>query len=458
MKEEAANVTCTDPEVAAPTFDEAPFGLRAYRSLSQAAGPIARFALAQRARAGKEDPERIAERRGEASRPRPDGPLVWIHGASVGESLSVLPLVSRLQAIRPSLAFMVTTGTITSAKLMTERLPSHAFHQFAPVDHPDYVARFMDYWRPDAAVFVESEFWPNLLFSARAQAPFMALVNGRVSPKSYDSWMKRPRMIRHLLSAFDVMIAQDRKNADRLTLLSGREVPSYGNLKNAAPALPCDDDALTQLTEAIGDRPVWLAASTHPEEEKVVLAAHRLLAREFPDLLTLIAPRHPARGPEVADLARADRLRAQLRSEKQALAPDTEIYLADTLGELGIFYRLSNVALVGGSLVAKGGHNPLEPARLGAAILHGPHTFNFDETYAEMRGGGGAALVRNERDLATAIRRLLGDAKTRAAMASAARTSAEASAEKVLTAVAEAIAANLPETPIEQSARNGAVA
>ncbi len=440
------------------SLGQAPLGLRAYRSISQASGPIARLALAQRVRAGKEDPDRLAERRGEASLQRPDGPLVWIHGASVGESLSILPLVDRLQDIRPGLAFLVTTGTITSARLMAERLPTSAFHQFAPVDHPGYVARFLDHWRPDAGLFVESEFWPNLLLNARARTPFMALVNGRVSPSSYEAWSKRPRTIRYLLSAFDLMIAQDRKNADRLTELSRRETPTFGNLKNSAPPLPCDEQERAKLLKAVGDRPVWLAASTHPEEERTALAAHKLLSREFPDLLTLIAPRHPARGAEIADLAQAERLKAQRRSQSRDLAPETQVYVADTLGELGVFYQLSNVALVGGSLVPKGGHNPLEPARLGAAILHGPHTFNFDETYAEMRSGGGAALVRNERDLATAIRRLLGDAKTRAAIAQAAKTSAQASAEKVLANVAGAIAENLPDAPIAGPDADGAAA
>ena len=418
-------------------------GLRAYRAITRASAPIAKLALHRRLKRGKEDPARINERMGIAGRARPEGAMVWIHGASVGESLSVLPLVSRLLELRPDLSFLVTTGTITSARLMAERLPKGAIHQFIPLDHPGYVQQFLDHWHPDAAIFVESEFWPNLLLEARTRAPFMALVNGRVSPKSYEAWHKRRQSIRYLLSHFDVLIAQDKKNAGRISALSGVETKSFGNLKNAAEPLPCDPHQLAEMTLAIKGRPVWLAASTHPGEEEIILQTHKLLLAEFPNLLTLLAPRHPERGREINALVRASGLQAQRRSDSAKIEATTDIYLADTLGELGLFYRLSSVALVGGSLTTKGGHNPLEPARLGCAILHGPHTFNFDETYTEMRSGGGAALVRNERDLATAIRRLLGDEKTRLTMAEAARISAEASAEKVLATVSEIIVERL---------------
>jgi 3-deoxy-D-manno-octulosonic-acid transferase len=275
----------------------------------------------------------------------------------------------------------------------------------------------------------------------------MALINGRVSPKSYEDWSKRPQTIRYVLSAFDLMLAQDRQNAERLKTLSGRDVPSFGNLKNAAPALPAADGQLAEIRAQVGERPIWLAASTHPGEEETVIAAHKALKASFPDVLTLLAPRHPERGREVRELAAASGLSARLRSLKEPIAPGVDLYIADTLGELGLFYRLSDVSFVGGSLTPKGGHNPLEPARLGGAILHGPYTFNFVETYGEMRAGGGAALVRNDRELATAVRRLLSDEKTRLAMASAAQKAAEASAERVLNEICELILRRLSVAP-----------
>ncbi len=423
-----------------------PLGLKIYRAVSRAAEPVAGFALQRRLKAGKEDAERIAERRGIPSRTRPKGPLVWIHGASVGESLSVLPLVERLHELRPAQTFLVTTGTVTSATLLAERLPDNAFHQYIPLDHPDFVNAFIDHWRPDATVFVESEFWPNLILAARQKTPFMALINGRMSPRSFEDWKRQPNSIKFLLSSFDLMLAQDQHNAERLEALSGQSVQMLGNLKNAAPALPAVDAEIEKLKRQFGARPCWLAASTHPGEEDAICEAHKILSGEFDDLLTIIAPRHPGRGAEVRDAAREKGLCAARRSENQDVTNETDLYIADTLGELGVFYRLSDIAFVGGSLNPKGGHNPLEPARLGTAILHGPHTFNFVETYASMRMVGGAALIRNERELATAVRRLLADGKTRAAMANAASAAAESNAEKTLADICEAILTRLPET------------
>ncbi len=351
----------------------------------------------------------------------------------------MLPLVETLTGREPGLSVLVTTGTVTSANLMAARLPAPAFHQFAPVDHPRFVTRFLDHWRPDMALFVESEFWPNLLTLTRARTPFMALVNGRVSPRSFETWKKRPRTIRYLLSQFDLLIAQDRQNAERLASLSDRRVESCGNLKNAAAPLPAGEAAFAALKRAVAGRPVLLAASTHPGEEETVIAAATLLRADIPSLLVIVAPRHPARGAEIEGLAKAAGLATARRAVGEPLTAATAFYVADTLGELGLFYRIAGAAFVGGSLVDKGGHNPLEPARLGPAILHGPHVFNFAETYAGMRGAGGAALVRNERDLAAAARRLLADETTRAAMAAAAMQSAEASGARVLADVVAAI-------------------
>ncbi|WDI33246.1 3-deoxy-D-manno-octulosonic acid transferase [Hyphococcus flavus] len=416
-----------------------PLGLKMYRALSRVAEPVAAFTLDRRLKAGKEDAERIGERKGKAERERPQGFLIWIHGASVGESLSVLPLVDQLKAERPDAIFLVTTGTVSSARLLEERLPERAFHQFIPLDHPHYVTDFLEHWRPDAAIFVESEFWPNLILKARSSIPFMALVNGRISPGSYDDWKRQPNAIKYILSAFDVIIAQDQQNAERLSHLSGQPIKSLGNLKYAAPPLPADEKLISDIASQIGARRRWLAASTHPGEEQQLLSAAKLLKSSFPDLLTIIAPRHPDRGADIEGMANSVGLKTARRENNDKIASETDIYIADTLGELGIFYRLCDVSFVGGSLTEKGGHNPLEPARLGAAILHGPHVFNFVETYAEMRKAGGAALTRNEREIATATRRLFADQKTRQAMTAAAKSCAEENAARILADVCAAL-------------------
>ncbi|WP_306252810.1 3-deoxy-D-manno-octulosonic acid transferase [Parvularcula sp. IMCC14364] len=418
--------------------------LRTYRAASGMMGPLADLTLKHRLKHGKEDPDRVNERRGIATIARPDGPLVWIHGASVGESLSILPLVARLSVLRRDLQFLVTSGTVTSARLMATRLPDNATHQFSPLDHPAYVRRFLDHWQPDAAMFVESELWPNLIQMTAARDIPMALVNGRISPKSYNSWKQRPDAIHALLSAFQVRMAQDTPNKERLAELSDGDVAMFGNLKMAAPALPVTQTDLSALEEQVRTRPRWLAASTHPGEEEYVLDAHTRVSERFPDLLTIIAPRHPERGEEIAGLIRARGLRVARRAAGEDITADTQVYLADTLGELGLFYRLSDVAFVGGSIVETGGHNPLEPARLRSAILYGPYTFNFTETYRDMRASGGTALVRNERDLAAALVRLLTDDMTRDAMADRARNWAEDNAEEVLINIVEALMPVLP--------------
>lgn len=423
-----------------------PMGLMIYRAASRVAAPVANIALKRRLNAGKESAARIGERRGVASIDRPDGKLIWIHGASVGESLSILPLVESLKAQIPGAAFLATTGTTTSAALMKERLPAGAIHQFIPLDHPDFVQTFLDHWRPDAALFVESEFWPNLILSTRKAAPFMALINGRMSPKSFADWQSQPNTIRYLLSSFDVILGQDIQNAERLKTLSGRDVDMFGNLKNAAAPLPSNAADLAQMRAALADRPHWLAASTHPGEEEIIIAAHQQLAQEFPGLITFIAPRHPKRGEEIKGLAENVGAPAAMRSRGDAVDLRTQIYIADTLGELGLFYRLADIAFVGGSITPKGGHNPLEPARIGAAILHGPETFNFVDTYTEIRKAGGAALVRNDRELAAAVRRLFNDVKTRRAMSDAARKTAEGNAERTLNEITQRLLGKITET------------
>lgn len=409
-----------------------PLSLRLYRAVSAAAGPLAEYALRRRIASGKEDPHRVDERRGVAGISRPEADLVWIHGASVGESLSVIPLVERLKASLPNAKFLVTTGTTTSAQLMAKRLPQEAFHQYVPIDHPRYVAAFLEHWRPKAGLFVESEFWPNLLFEARRRVPFLALVNGRVSPRSFEEWMRRRQAIEYVLSLFDVILAQDKDNATRLSKLAQRRVTTMGNLKYAAPALPTNAQELAVLREAAHGRPVWLAASTHPGEDCAIFDAQLALRKIVPNVLLLIAPRHPARGAELAALAQERGLSPRRRSMHEKISDDCNVYIADTLGELGLLYSLSEISFIGGSLIEKGGHNPLEPARLGNAVLHGPHTFNFIDIYAEMRGGGGSALVRNDREIAVAVQRLLSDTMTRNVMVNAARNCAESRADRIL--------------------------
>ncbi len=382
---------------------------RLYRTLTVLLGPAIDIYLSRRLAGGKEDRSRFGERRGEAGQPRPEGPLVWIHAASVGEAVSVLPVAERLRAQRPDIHLLLTTGTVTSARLMEQRLPAGAIHQYVPVDRPNGVRRFLDHWRPALALWVESELWPNLIFETRRRGVPMLLLNARMSPSSLRRWRRIPGLIRQLLQSFDLCLTQSAAEARRLRDLGAQSAEYAGNLKAAAPPLPADEAALQDLRTTLDRRPRWLAASTHAGEEKAVGLAHLRMRRQFPGLLTIVAPRHPDRGGEIADELRSLGLAVARRATGQPVADDTDVYLADTMGELGLFYRLADIAFLGGSLIAHGGQNPLEAARLGCTVLHGPHIFNFSEAIASLTAADAARQVTDEETLAQAVADLLAD-------------------------------------------------
>ncbi len=409
-----------------------------YRAVGDVGGPLIRLYLANRRARGKEDAARFGERLGRPGRPRPSGPLVWAHAASVGESLSLLPLIDRLRADRPDRAVLVTTGTLTSARLMAERLPAGALHQYVPADRRPWVRRFLDHWRPDAALWVESEIWPMLVTETALRGIPMVLINGRISERSLKGWQRHPVTIARLLGAFGLCLAQTDDDARRLRVLGAGNVACVGNLKTAAPPLPADPTALADLEQRLAGRPLWLAASTHAGEEAIAGRVHRRLKAGRPDLLTLVAPRHPPRGPAVAAELASLGLGVAVRSRGDRIDAATDIYLADTMGELGLFYRLAPLVFVGKTLAGAGGQNPLEPAHLDCAILFGPAMDNFAEMAARLTSAGAAAVVADEAALADAVARLLTDAPAREAMAGAARAVAQAEAG-VLDAVVEAI-------------------
>ena len=366
--------------------------LLAYRAATAALSPFAPALLRWREGRGKEDGARLRERLGFAGEPRPEGSLAWLHGASVGEGLALLPLVDRLVA--RGIHVLLTTGTVSSSRVLSARLPAGATHQFLPVDAPRFVRRFFDHWRPDIALVAESELWPNLFHAAHERAIPLVLVNARLSPRSFGRWKRFPGAIAPLLRRVDLVLAQTRDDAVRLAQLGAPQVRVAGNLKYDVPPPPVDSSRLAELAAAVGARPTWLAASTHPAEDEIIVNAHVRLASGHPGLLTIIAPRHVGRGAEIAALAESRGARAALRSRGQRIGRETGIYVADTMGELGLFYRLAGVVFVGKSLGgAEGGQNPIEPAKLGAAVLHGPAVGNFTEVYDALDSAGGAATV-----------------------------------------------------------------
>lgn len=403
-------------------------GLIAYRLLSRVATPLVPILLRQRMLRGKEDPGRMAERLGYTAVPRPEGTLIWLHGASVGESLAALPLIDALIG-REGRHVLVTSGTLTSAQVLRTRLPPGVLHQFAAVDTPSSIARFLDHWRPQIALFIDSEIWPNTLIEAKRRNIPLALVNGRMSERSFKGWYRARRSAAVLMNAYDLCLVQDARTAERLRLLGATRVQITGSLKADASPLPADPAALDDLRRAIMDRPVFLAAQTHPGEEAMILAVHDRLRRSYPRLLTIIAPRHPERGEEL--VVQSGPRSAVRRAQGQLPGSDTAIYIADTMGELGLFYRVAHLAFVGGSLVPHGGQNPLEPARLRCPVLAGPFTENFADAYESVFGMQGLGRVKSEAQILEVATQLLADADYAATIGARAETGALALAGAV---------------------------
>ena len=358
-----------------------PWSLAAYRAAVGLASPLAEPLLRARARQGKEDPQRLGERLGRASMTRPPGPLVWMHAVSVGESLSLLPLIAALRAQRPDLTMLITSGTQQSAVVLAQRLPSGVLHQYAPIDTPDAVRRFLDHWRPDTGLFVESELWPNLIVAAQARGVKLALLSARMTEGSAQGWARARATARALLQAFDLILPQDAATERRLQGLGAATGPCL-NLKLVGEAPPVDTRLAADLR--VSGRAIVLAASTHPGEEALIANAFHVGRAETQALL-IVAPRHPDRGPQVAADLQARGFTVARRAAREALTAEITAYVADTLGELGAFYAAADAVVRGGSFVeGVGGHNPLEAARLGCAIVTGPHVFNAREVYAEM--------------------------------------------------------------------------
>lgn len=400
--------------------------LIAWRLLTRLLEPLAPRLLDARVKQGKEDSARVDERLGRASVARPAGALVWLHGVSVGETLSLLPVVERLRDKRPDLTLLVTSGTLTSATLLAKRLPTGVIHQFAPVDAPGAVNAFLDHWKPSLAVFVESELWPNLILGARKRGVNLVLASARITEKTVDGWRRFPGAAREVLTAFDRILPQDETSAARLESL-GAHIDGHVNLKLSGGPPPHDAAAFTRLSATIGDRPVVVAASTHDGEE---IALVRALDKLADRLCLILVPRHPERRGDIAAALTRDGYRFALRSGGREPDRDTDLYIADTLGEMGLFLRLADVVVMGGSFSAAlekppvGGHNPLEPARLGKPAVTGPDMSNWAAVTDALVKAGGLAVIDAPWDLPAVLAPLLADAAAAKAMGERGRRAA----------------------------------
>ena len=397
------------------------FFLYVYLLLSDTLSGVANQKLKARLKAGKEDPNRINERRGQSPNIRPEGEVIWFHAASVGESIALLGLIENIVEERPLTNILITTGTTASANLINTRLPKKTIHQYVPLDVGKFVCNFLDHWRPNLAVFTESELWPCLIATAHARKVPLILINARISRKSFSKWKWLKGLVSSILSKFDIILCQDENTAKFIRKLSKSKIDPkvVGSLKESAPPLPFSEEDRSVISNQIGSRPIWLAASTHEREELMMAEAHEYARRFSRRLLLIIVPRHPNRGKKICSDLRNLGWQVSLRSDGEKINNYTEIYIADTFGEMGLWYRISSISFLGGSMTEVGGHNPFEPATLGSAILHGPHVWSAAEAYEELGKVKASLQVKNPEELSQAIVDLL-NPDTNASMAKSA--------------------------------------
>ena len=378
--------------------------LHIYRSLSWTLTPLVKLYLQSRLKKGKEDRARFQERWGYPSQVREiNRPLIWIHAVSVGEAVSTLPLFKILHQECRDAQLLLTTATVTSAKVMEKRLPPYVIHQFAPLDLPQVITRFLEGWEPDLAIGVESEIWPNMLTLTQERGIPTILLNGKLSERSFKRWKLLPALISPIFNKMALIGAQTSADARRFQALKAQHVEVMPNLKLLSEPLTVDESALKELKSQVGKRPHFCAANTHPGEDEIIIGVHQDLKKQYPNFLTILVPRHPKRAEEIRARIESQGLKVAQRSLDEAIAENTDIYLADTLGEMGLFYAISSVVFLGATLIPKGGHNPIEPAQLGAFVLHGPHTYSNPRLYEYLQTQGSAQLINTKDELVAAL-------------------------------------------------------
>lgn len=373
-----------------------------YFGLSWLGAPFVLAYLELRALKGHEDKNRLHERKGMARLPRPKKSLLWVHAVSVGESVGALTIIQAILKKYPEVHVLLTTTTVSSAKVIEKRLPKNTTHQFCPVDTPQAVRRFLDHWQPDLAIWIESEFWPNLIHETQEKGIPTILLNGRMSRKSFSNWQKFKGMISPLLSRLDLCAVQSEEQASFFQTLGATSIAIMGNVKLMTMPLTVDSKRYHALKKEIGERPIWLAACTHPGEEEIIFQTHKTLRKDYPNLLTILVPRHIERASTLQQLASKEGIASALQTETVSLT-GVEIYIGNTLGEMGVFYALSPLVVMGATFVPKGGHNPIEAAQMGAFVLHGPHTFNNAALYDVLASLGFSKSIQEESQLSSLV-------------------------------------------------------
>ncbi|AIL65810.1 3-deoxy-D-manno-octulosonic-acid transferase [Rickettsiales bacterium Ac37b] len=392
-----------------------------YRIITFILRPVEYLYFLYRRLINKEDKKRFNERLGKASVKRPIGKLLWIHAASVGESLSVISLLNLIKEKFPDIKILITTGTVTSAAIIKQKLSTYIMHQYIPIDNIIYVRKFLNYWKPDLSIWLESELWPNLIFEA-ATSCNLILLNARMSETSYLRWLKLPKFIESLLGQFSIIIPQSKGDIEKFQNLGAKKTIYLGNIKYSALPLSFSEPELDKLKYMIKDRKFWVAASTHRGEEEKIANVHLKLKALYPGMLTIIIPRHPSRAEFIKEMLSAKELNVVVRTNNDEIKDNTDIYLVDTLGELGLFYHLTEIAFIGGSLITNGGgHNPIEAAHHNCAIIMGPYQLNFSEICQAFKEKEAILLLESEQELTSTLQMLFENSDNRLSLALAAK-------------------------------------
>lgn len=371
-----------------------------YRTLIQASFPLLiKPYINKRIKKGKEDPNRLNERFGQPKIARPDGKIIWMHGASVGETVSMLPLIDKILKEDKNINVLVTSGTVTSAEVMSKRLPARAIHQYIPIDNPKFVKNFINHWKPDLALWFEAELWPSLISEIHQCKIPLILVNGRIADKAFKHWKMFKFLSKEMLSCFNLCLGQSEEDTRRLNIIGAKDAKYLGNLKYAGFNPPVDENKKQEISSQISGRPLWGVISTHNNEEEQIGQYIAEMKKQIPNIFTLIAPRHPQRGVEIQQQLNQLGLKTSLRSKNEKINKDTDVYIADTIGEVGIWYDLAPIIFIGGSLIPHGGQNFIEPCRFHDAVLVGPNTQNFVEATNRAKKAQAIIQVQNAKEL-----------------------------------------------------------
>ena len=364
---------------------------------------ISPFIILVRLFKNKEDKIRFKEKFCSFSKKRGTGKLVWFHGSSVGEILSVIPLVEKLEKKKSIKKILITSSTLSSSNVLSNFKLTKTIHQFFPIDSNFLTEKFLNYWNPSVAIFIESEIWPNMLMNIKKKSLPLILLNARITKKSFNKWRMIPSMSKILFNTFNICFSQNKETKKYLKSLGSKKIKFLGNLKYSESKTQKENTLNNSLKNILNYKKVWCAASTHNSEEKICAIAHKKLKKKYKNLLTIIIPRHTQRAESIASEIQDIGLKIQIRSMKNKLSNNTEIYLADTYGETKSFYNICKTVFLGGSLINHGGQNPLEPVRLGCKVVHGPYIQNFTEVYQLLKKGGLSSKFNNVEQLVLLI-------------------------------------------------------